>query len=318
MYNERLDKIKNRLLDEFKRYEINLELILSLRHLIKRYKLILDVLPPERKIISRHNSKPKTPDLLITDNKKNYLINEMKSSVNPDNDILSQIDSYMNTTFVLDEYGNNLHINDFSLNIFVNIESYSSLKNYLTTKKKLNNKISITSFGVQESLPKKGMRFYYFELRDNDTIFQKLNELLKSIPQVFYIEIQPEGEQIYFAKDPYIQYVITIIWTLIIPSIRKEDKFSFQDVEEIIVNYYSKWDDKRTFYKRYWLKKAINKLIEMRWIKKINNKNFKIIKTLNLPGDIKEIVCKTLAKLELEAIMNREGKGKQIPLSEFF
>ena len=266
------EEIKERLLYEFNRYRINLDIILAIRFLIKSNNLNIKICPPERKVSIRRNSKNKPPDLILYDSTQNFVINEIKSSMIPSKKGLEQILDYLEIESILDDNGKNITPNDYSLNLIVNIESYKDSRDYILTSinNDQQNKFSITSFTRSESVPKRGTIYYLFELRDNKTILMEYNTLLRSMSKVYNIDIQIEGEQLYFTNEPPIQYTITLLWSLIIPyiiQIKKSQEFSFNEAQKIIREYYCKWDRDRIFFRKKWLKDALNKLIDIKWLK---------------------------------------------------
>jgi hypothetical protein len=115
-----------------------------------------------------------------------------------------------------------------------------------------------------------------------------------------------------------------ILWIYILPFVsNKEGIFNIEDIINTIKLYYGKWDKSRTYFKINWLKRALDDLYELDWIKKISSDNYKIIKTLDLSGDVKEIVFNKLAKLIYDKqikSLKEQGKDKkvQIGLNAFF
>ncbi len=320
------EEIKLRLLEEVKRYRMNIELILSIKYLIENNLSNLKLCPPLNKIKLSHSNKYKEPDLIIHDTNRNFLINEIKTSISPSEEDINQIKDYLNISVVLDYNGNDILCNNYSVNLIVNIESYNNVINYLFNKidEKLRKDLSITSFSHLESVPKYGMRFYLFELRDNETIFDNLNKILRSRPKIFVSKFEREGEQLYFIDNPKPQYTIVILWMFILPIIRNEDNiFNIVNIEEMIKNYYGKWNDNRVFFKKKWIRDSLKSLCDIKWIKKITENEYEIIKSFIFKGDLTETVCRKLAELEFQEIIaqqEREGRreGIQIQLDRFF
>lgn len=312
MSENEINDIKERLLDEFNRYRINLDIILAIRYLIKSRNLNIKICPPERKVIISKNSKIKPSDLILYDTNKNFVLNEIKSSMLPSKKVLEQLLDYLDTEAILNDNGNPITPNDCSLNLIINFESYKDSKEYILTSinSAQKKKFSITTFTRSESVPKRGMIYYIFELRDNKTILSDYNTLLNLLDKVFSIDIQLEGEQLYFTNTPPIQYTITLLWSLIIPSIiqnKKSQEFSFNEAQNMIREYYCKWDQNIILFRRKWLKNALNKLLKIKWIKRMRFNRYKAIKTLNLQKDVTEIVCEKLSGLEFE----EEEKGEE-------
>ncbi|MFX1383128.1 MAG: hypothetical protein ACFFBP_11860 [Promethearchaeota archaeon] len=242
-----IKKVEDRLLDELNRYVINLEIILATRFLIRSKELKINICPPERKVTIKNKSKNKPPDLIVYDSTQNFVLNEIKSSMNPGKDSLLQILDYLNIESILDDNGNSILYNNYSLNLIINIESYKDASEYLlsTIGETKKNIFSITSFTRSESVPKKGSIYYLFELRNNKTIIEEFNDLLHSLEKVYNIDIQLEGEQLYFISTPPVQYTITILWSLIVPAVihdKKNQEFSFDNLEIIIKEYYCRWN----------------------------------------------------------------------------
>lgn len=321
MSENQIEEIKERLLDEFNRYRINLDIILAIRFLIKSNNLNIKICPPERKVNITNKSTNKPPDIILHDFDQNFVINEVKSSISPSKGFLEQILDYLDIEFILDDNGNPITHNDYSLNLIINIESYKDTRDYLLAAIGINqkNKFSITTFTRSESVPKRGTIYYLFELRDNRTILTEYNNLLNSLTKVFSIDIQLEGEQLYFTSDPPVQYTITLMWSLIIPSIiqnKKEQEFSFDEVQNIIREYFCRWDQNIVFFRKKWLRKALSKLLKIKWIKQISYINYKVLKTLNLQKNVTEIVSEKLARLEIEEKSIEEGpKSKPIQIN---
>ena len=318
MSENQIEEIKERLLDEANRYKINLDIILAIRFLIKSNHLNIKICPPERKVIIKNKSKNKPPDLILYDSSQNFVINEIKSSMSPSQGVLEQIMDYLKIESILDDNGNPIIHNDYSLNLLINIESYKDSRDYILTTIDPNqkNRFSITTFTRSESVPQRGTIYYLFELRDNETILTEYNILLKSLNKVFSIDIQLEGEQLYFTSNPPVQYTITLLWSLLIPSIiqsKKEQEFSFDEVQSIIKEYYCRWDQNIFFFRRKWLRKALSKLTDIKWIKQTSSNNYKVLKTLNLQKDVTEIIYEKLAQLEIEE-KGLEEELKSIPV----
>jgi len=241
MTENEIEIIKERLLDEFNRYRINLEIILALRFLIKSNNLKIKICPPERKVIVTDSSPKKSPDLIIHDSTQNFVLNEIKTSITSSSENITQILDYLDIDSILDDSGVSIIPNDYSLNLIVNMESYDNIRNDLLNPidNKLQDGFSITIFIRSESVPRRGMIYYLFELRDNATILDEYNALLSSRKKVYHVDIQIEGEQLYFTNDPPIQYTIIILWTLIIPTIVRNEEnqeFSFEESERVITN----------------------------------------------------------------------------------
>ncbi|TES96194.1 MAG: hypothetical protein E3J90_08435 [Promethearchaeota archaeon] len=325
MLENQIEEIIERLLDEFNRYRINLDIILAIRFLIKSNNLNINICPPERKVNIAKKSINKPPDIILYDSDHNFVINEVKSSISPSKGFLEQILDYLNIESILDDDGNPITHNDYSLNLIINIESYKDTRDYLLAAIDINqkNKFSITTFTRSESIPKRGTIYYLFELRDNRTILTEYNNLLNSLTKVFSIDKLLEGEQLYFTSDPPVQYTITLMWSLIIPSIiqnKKEQEFSFDEVQGIIREYYCRWDHDIVFFRKKWLRKAFSKLSKIKWIRQTSYNNYKVIKTLNLQKNVTEIISEKLARLEIEENgLEEETKSKptQINLTKF-
>ena len=160
------DQIKNNLLGEINRYQINLEVVLAIKSLIEEKYPEINVLSPERKIIIDDKDYKKAPDLIIHNVEMNCVINENKTSIAPDENNLSKISTqlidYMKISAILDENGSQIRINDFTVNLLVNIESYDDCKDYFLDKFSNNNKFSIMTFSLLESVRRDGIRFYLF------------------------------------------------------------------------------------------------------------------------------------------------------------
>lgn len=315
MPNDSIEQIKSKLLEDITRYQMNLEIILAIKSLIKEKYPEIRVLSPERKVIIDNPLKKKTPDLIIHNEELNFLINENKTSIAPEennlNKISEQLSEYMNISAVLDENGNQINVNDFSVNLLVNIESYDEIKDFFLSYFSNNSKFSIMTFSRLESVRREGMRYYLFELRDNSTIIEEINELFSSRPMKYLIDFQKDGEEIYFTTDPPSQYTIIILWMYILPvKINENGNFTVNDIETTIRKYYGKWDRSRTFFKITWIKEALQNLCDMEWIKKVSADNYQIVKTLNLSGDVHEIICFKLAKLIYEREIEEMGEIK--------
>lgn len=321
------DQIKNNLLGEINRYQINLEVVLAIKSLIEEKYPEINVLSPERKIIIDDKDYKKAPDLIIHNVEMNCVINENKTSIAPDENNLSkistQLSDYMKISAILDENGSQIRINDFTVNLLVNIESYDDCKDYFLDNFSNNNKFSIMTFSLLESVRRDGIRFYLFELRDNSTVIEEFNELFTSRPKKFLIDFQREGEEIYFITDPPVQYTIVIIWIYILPLIIDENGyFNMLDIENTIRKYYGKWDTSRVYFKKAWLKEALQNLCEMEWVKDNFTGTYQLVKTLDLSGDVQDIVCSKLAKLIFESIVEeleekKRDKSVQVNLFRF-
>jgi len=322
-----IDQIKNSLLEDINRYQINLEVVLAIKSLIEEKYPEITVLSPERKIIIDDKDYKKAPDLIIHNLEMNCVISENKTSIAPDennlNKISTQLSDYMKISAILDENGSQIRINDFTVNLLVNIESYDDSKDYFLDKFSTNNNFSIMTFSRLESVRREGIRFYLFELRDNSTVIEEINELFTSRPKKFLIDFQREGEEIYFITDPPVQYTIVIIWLYILPFILDENGyFNIVDIENTIRKYYGKWDTNRVYFKKSWLKEALQELSEMEWIKENFTGTYQVVKTLNLSGDVQDIVCSKLAKLIYESKVEelaerKKDKSVQVNLFRF-
>jgi len=55
----------------------------------------------------------------------------------------------------------------------------------------------------------------------------------------------------------------------------------------------------------------------MDWIKKVSVDNYQIVRTLNLSGDLHDVICYKLAKLIYEREMEEMKKDKKTQLSLF-
>lgn len=317
MAEDEIFEIKERLLDELNRYRLNLGIILALKWLIESNDIGIETLPPERKIVIKNKTEKIPPDLILHDSNQNFVLNEIKTSLNPDENNLSQIQNYLNVDSVLDENGNPIIVRDHSVNLVVNYETYDVPREFFYNRinNKLIEKFSITTFVYSESVPKRGTRYYKFELRDNRTILEQYNNLLWSRPVVYDIDIQEKGEEIYFTNTPNVQYTITILWTMIIPSIKKGEEFALEDAQRIMRDYYCKWDETRVFFKIRWLRNAINKLLELKWIKEVRPNEYQIIKSLNQKKDFSEVICEKLAKLEMKERMRGEERQPAIQIN---
>ncbi|MBA7591879.1 hypothetical protein ES708_34050 [subsurface metagenome] len=86
-------------------------------------------------------------------------------------------------------------------------------------------------------------------------------------------------------------------------KIDENGNFTVNDIETTIRKYYGKWDRGRTYFKIAWLKEALQNLCDMEWIKKVSADNYQIVKTLNLSGDVHDIICSKLTKLIYEREM---------------
>jgi len=158
------------------------------------------------------------------------------------------------------------------------------------------------------------MIYYLFELRDNATILDEYNALLSSRKKVYHVDIQIEGEQLYFTNDPPIQYTIIILWTLIIPTIVRNEEnqeFSFEETERVITEYFCRWDENKIFFRKKWLRNALNRLLVMKWIKNVSPNKYQVTKTLNLQKNVTEIVSEKLAMLELSERKEKIKKDQQ-------
>jgi len=327
MPSNSIEQIKSKLLEDITRYQMNLEIILAIKSIVNEKYPEINVLSPERKVIIDNPIRKKTPDLIIHNEELDFLINENKTSIAPEennlNKISEQLSEYMNLSAVLDENGNHINVNDFSINLLVNIESYNETKDFFLGYFSDSDNFSIMTFSSLESVRKEGMRYYLFELRDNFTVIEEINELFSSRPMKYLIEFQKHGEEIYFTSDPPSQYTIVILWLYVFPVIINENgNFSVTSIETIIRKYYGKWDRSRTYFKISWLKEALLTLCDIEWIKKVSTDNYQIIKTLNLSGDVQDIICSKLAKViyenkveELKEI--KKDKGVQAQLTDF-
>ncbi|KKL26366.1 hypothetical protein LCGC14_2396020, partial [marine sediment metagenome] len=123
MPNNSIEEIKSKLLEEITRYQMNLEIILAINSLIKEKYPEISVLSPERKVIIGNTLNKKTPDLIIHNEELDFLINENKTSIAPEENNLRKISEtlseYMNASAVLDENGNQIDIHDFTVNLLV-------------------------------------------------------------------------------------------------------------------------------------------------------------------------------------------------------
>ncbi len=322
MSDNSFEQIKSKLLEDITRYQMNLEIILAIKSLIKEKCPEISVLSPERKVIIDNLPKKKTPDLIIHNEELDFLINENKTSIAPEennlNKISEQLSEYMNLSAVLDENGSQIRVNDFSVNLLINIESYKETKDFFLNYFSDNSKFSIMTFSCLESVRRGGMRYYLFELRDNSTVIEEINELFSSHPKKYSIDFQKDGEEIYFTTDPPSQYTIIILWMYILPvKIDENGNFTVNDIETTIRKYYGKWDRSRTYFKIAWLKEALLNLCDMEWIKKISADNYQIVKNLNLSGDVHDIICSKLAKLIYERKMDEIKKNKSAQLNIF-
>ncbi len=316
MPNNSIEQIKSKLLEDITRYQMNLEIILAINSLIKEKYPEISVLSPERKVIIDNPLKKKTPDLIIHNEKLDFLINENKTSIAPVennlNKISEQLSEYMNLSAVLDENGNQINVNDFSVNLLVNIESYNETKDFFLSYFSKTSKFSIMTFSCLESVRREGMRFYLFELRDGSTVIKEINDLFSSQPKKYLIDFQKDGEEIYFTTDPPSQYTIIILWMYILPvKIDENGNFTVNDIETTIRKYYGRWDRSRTYFKISWLNEALQNLQDMEWIKKVSADNYQIVKTLDLSGDVHEIICSKLAKLIFEREMEKMEELKK-------
>lgn len=94
-------------------------------------------------------------------------------------------------------------------------------------------------------------------------------------------------------------------------KIDENGNFTVNDIKTTIRKYYGIWDGSRTFFKIAWLREALQNLCDMEWIKEISADKYQIVKTLNLSGDVHDIICSKLAKLIYEIkIEEREEKKK--------
>ena len=81
----------------------------------------------------------------------------------------------------------------------------------------------------------------------------------------------------------------------------------------LLGNIYCRWDQDIIFFKKKWLRKALNKLLDIKWIRKTKKNKYKVLKTLNLQKNVTEIVCEKLARLEIEE-KGQEEKPKSKPV----
>ncbi len=327
MLTDTIEKIKSKLIEDITRYQMNLEIILAIKSLIKENYPEISVLSPERKVLIENLSIKKTPDLIIHNEELDFIINENKTSISSEennlNKVSEQLSEYMNLSAVLDENGNHINVNNFSVNLLVNIESYNETKDFFLGYFSDNSNFSIMTFSSLESVRREGMRFYLFELRDGSTVIEEINDLFSSQPKKYLIDFQKAGEEIYFISDPPSQYTIIILWLYILPiKIDENGNFTVNDIESTIRKYYGKWDRTRTYFKIGWLKEALQNLCDMDWIKEISTNNYRIVKTLDLSGDVHYIICSKLAKLiyerEIEELEEmKKDKKTQLNLFDF-
>lgn len=325
--SENSEKIlKNRLINEYKRYKINLELIIALKYLIEKNGKSISIIPPERKIKIDNEDNPKPPDLIIHDDNLLFVINEIKSSLSPSRDSSRQMNNYLNLKTILDKDGNDIIPNDHSVNLIVDYGSFIDTRDHFQEEiddDKIDN-FSITTYVSTDDISKDGQHYYLFELRFNQTIIEIYNKILSQFTKIYDIELELEKEKLYFITNPPVQYTITILWSLVIPNvpdIETKNTFFFNELEDIIKTYYCVWNDKTSYYKRDWLTEALDTLLEIEWISEISKDNYKRIKSLNF-NEVNERIIDELVDLKTEEnSMDRsstEDEMTQINLGNFF